>query len=228
MRWGELRRAFHDELADLRTRVEAMADVVVSSISVATEALLAGDSDAARGVILGDGYIDETYPMVEADVFRLVARQAPVARDLRFLIATLRIAQEIERSGDLVSSVAKRVATLDPLALTPPVRSLLAAMGEQSEGMFAMAAACYASLDSERASSVRVSDDAMDELHRRLLLELFTASCGPVGSIVELGLIARFYERIADHAVVIAERVRFVVVGEMDAGDPDESSYGDG
>ena len=225
MSFGELRRSFHDDLAGLRTRVEEMGGVVVAGISRVTDALLERDVAAADAVIAADARIDELYPTVETDVFQLVATQAPVGRDLRFLMATLRVAMEIERSGDLVASVGRRVPTLDPAALTPPVRLLLADMGTRATAMFGRAAGAYASLDAEGARELPAEDDVMDELHRRLLLELFSSSAGPVGSIVELGLIARFYERVADHAVVIAERVGFVVDGSMNAGDADEQGW---
>jgi phosphate transport system protein len=202
-----------------------MAAVVVDGIDLATQALLTADLDTAARVVAADAVIDEVYPEVEQAVFTLVARQAPVARDLRFLIATMRIAQEIERSGDLVASVARRVVNVDPASLTDRVRDLLAEMGGQAKEMFAVAAACYSVLDAERARTLAAWDDAMDELHRSLLRELFESAQGPVGSIIELGLIARFYERVADHAVVIAERVGFVVDGEMNPGDPDEQHF---
>ncbi|CAA9261850.1 MAG: Phosphate transport system regulatory protein PhoU [uncultured Acidimicrobiales bacterium] len=221
----ELRRTFHDDLAVLRGRVEAMARVVVSGTETVTAALLAGDVEAAAAVIAADAFIDAVYPTVEADVFSLVARQAPVARDLRFLMATLRVAQEIERSGDLIASVGRRVGAIDPRSLTAEVRFLLEEMGRQAAIMFRAAAGCYSVLDAEGAAWVRDADDAMDALHHRLLQQLFTASEGTVASTVELGHISRFYERVADHAVVIAERVCFVAQGEMNAGDADERTY---
>lgn len=223
--WGELRRSFHDDLADLRARVDEMAAVVVVGLGSATEALLAGDRVAAAAVVRADAAIDRLYPAVEADVFNLVARQAPVARDLRFLIATLRVALEIERSGDLVASVARRVPTIEPATLTPTVRGLLVEMGAGAADMFRAASRAYAVLDVDLARTVPAADDAMDNLHRRLLAELFATPGGAVASMIELGLVARFYERIADHAVVIAERVCFVVDGAMNAGDLDEATY---
>ena len=225
MSFGELRRSFQDDLAELRTRVDEMAAVVVRGLRTVTAALLDGDAGAAHDVVAADGRIDALYPTVETDVFHLVATQAPVARDLRFLMATLRVAMEIERSGDLVASVGRRVATLDPEVLTANVRVLLSEMGARATAMFAAAAGAYATVDAERARAVPAEDDVMDDLHRRLLQELFSASGGAVGSIVELGLIARFYERVADHAVVIAERVGFVVDGSMNASDADEQGW---
>ena len=221
---GELRRTFHDDLGAVRSLVDEMAASVVAGIAAVTDALLEGDRTAAEAVVAADAAIDGTYPLVEGDVFQLVATQAPMARDLRFLIATLRVAMEVERSGDLVASVGRRVGSIDRVALTPPVRALLRAMGDEAAAMFSAAAGAYASLDAETASRLPARDDEMDGLHRDLLRELFE-SRGPVASVVELGLIARFYERIADHAVVIAERVRFVVDGSMNPGDADERDW---
>ncbi|MDQ3107860.1 MAG: phosphate signaling complex protein PhoU [Actinomycetota bacterium] len=223
--FGELRRSFHDDLAELRSRVEEMAAVVVEGIRLVTDALLDGDAAAATAVVEADARIDAVYPTVETDVFHLVATQSPVARDLRFLMATLRVAMEVERSGDLVASVGRRVADLDPVALTPAVRRLLSEMGVRATAMFTTAAAAYATLDADRARALPAEDDAMDELHRRLLHELFASDGAAVASVVELGLIARFYERVADHAVVIAERVGFVVDGSMNASDSDEQGW---
>jgi phosphate transport system protein len=222
---GELRRSFHDDLGDLRRRVDEMAGVVVRGVAAVTDALLDGDVEGAERVIADDARIDALYPTVETDVFQLVATQAPVARDLRFLMATLRVAMEIERSGDLVASIGRRVGTLDAGALTPQVRVLIAALGGRATAMFGAAAGAYAALDAVAARALPAEDDHMDELHRRLLGELFASEVGHAGSMVELGLIARFYERVADHAVVIAERVGFVVDGLMNAGDSDEQGW---
>lgn len=220
----ELRRLFHDEMADVQRRVAGMAAAVAQSAWQAAEALVTGDGEQAGQVVAADGVIDASYAVVEDEVFHLVARQAPVARDLRFLIATLRVAQEIERCGDLVASVGRRAARLDQADLTDPVRALLTRMGAEAAGMLRAAGACYAVLDAEGAGRVAGGDDVMDGLHRDFLHELFTSG-GPAETLVELGLVGRFYERVADHAVVIAERVRYVVEGAMNPLDADEQGH---
>lgn len=219
----ELRRAFHDRLAGVRRRVERMAADVQVSLERVTDALLLADAAVAQSIVAADAHVDAAFAWVEGEVFEIVARESPVARDLRMVIASLRVAQEIERSGDLVASIARRAPRLDPTALSGPVRLLLTQMGHEASSMFSAAAGCYATLDADRARTLRRLDDRMDDLHRRLLLELFGANQSPE-PMIELGLIARFYERVADHAVVIAERVRFVVSGRMRAVDADESS----
>ena len=220
----ELRRGFHDDLAALHALVGEMADIVVEGIRNATTALLEGDSGAAEAVVAADGRVDEAYEGVETLVAELVARQSPVARDLRFLIATLRVAQSLERAGDLVASIARRASRVERAALTPAVRSLVYEISGESEAVLRAAARSYAVLDGELASAVRDDDDRVDDLHRRLMRELVTAPGGSVESTVELALVARFYERIADHGVVVAERVRFVSSGAMEAGDHDETT----
>ena len=218
----ELRREFHDQLAVLHSRVGEMGRVVVDGVRDATAALLDGDTALADRVIAADGFIDETYPWVEAEVFDVVARQGPVARDLRFVIATFRIAANIERCGDLVSSIARRAQRFDRAALRPAVRSRLDALGREVSAMFERSMQAYAVLDLDAALAVSQLDDRVDGLHRDLLHELVTEPVD-VESSIDLAMIARFYERVGDHAVVIAERVRFVVSGEMDAGDRDEA-----
>jgi phosphate transport system protein len=219
----ELRRGFHDQLASVQERVAAMLKVVVEGLDAVTDALLAGDEDGAARVIANDAPLDGMYEQVEAEVLDLLARQAPVARDLRFVLAGLRISQEVERCGDLVASIARRTGRLDPEVLTPEIRGIVHEMGAEAIGMFRTAAAAFDVLDPGAAPRLAEWDDVMDDLHRRLLRAVFALVDVPPEPAVELGLIARFYERIADHAVVIAERICFAASGSMNPGDADES-----
>ncbi len=220
----ELRRTFHEQLAGVRDQVNAMTGVVALGLDRVTEALLSGDRETAASVIAGDAPLDDIYALVETDIHDLIARQAPVARDLRFVLAALRIAQEVERCGDLVASIARRAGRLDQDVLTAEIRAIVYEMGAEAVGMFRTASSAFAVLDESAAARLGEWDDVMDELHRRLLLAVFALRDVSLESAVELGLIARFYERIADHAVVIAERVCFAVSGAMHPGDADESS----
>ena len=220
----ELRRTFHDRLAGLHDTVGAMVEHVARGIPTVTDALLEGDAAAAASVVAADAELDAAYARVEAEVFDLVARQGPMGRDVRFLIASLRVAQEAERSGDLAASVGRRVPGFAPDELAPTVRALLYELGAETTQVFDGAARAYRVLDEGLAQQVVAWDDGVDDLHRRLLGELFVADRARPETLVELGLIARFYERIADHAVVVCERVRFVAVGDMRPGDSDESS----
>ena len=223
----ELRRTFHDQLASVQERVLAMTRMVEQGLESVTETLLAGDRVRAELVIANDAPLDGLYAQIEAEIQDLIARQAPVARDLRFVLAALRIAQEVERCGDLVASIARRADRIDPAVLTPDIRSIVYEMGAEATGMFRSAARAFEVCDPGAAMRLEEWDDTMDDLHRRLLATVFALRDASVESAVELGLVARFYERIADHAVVIAERVRFIASGAMNAGDTDESSEDD-
>ncbi|HVM08768.1 MAG TPA: phosphate signaling complex protein PhoU [Acidimicrobiales bacterium] len=217
----ELRRDYHDRLAVLHERVRDIGGIVIEGVRDATRAVLSCDADLAAQVVARDAAIDEVYPWVESEVFDIVARQAPVARDLRFVIATFRIAANIERCGDLVASIARRADRLERGALTPQVRELLEEIGGAVESAFDRAMASYAVLDPDMASTVSGLDVGIDDLQRRLLRAMVSGGASDVESVIDLALVARFYERIGDHGVVIAERVRFVALGEMDAGDRD-------
>lgn len=217
---SELRRDFHDRLAALRGQVLTMGEVVVSGVREATASLLSHDGTLAERVVARDAEIDACYPGVEAEVFDIVARQAPVARDLRLVIATFRIAANIERCGDLVASIARRAPRLQPSAMGPRTRELVQAMGDAAGATFARSMQSYAALDPSLAAGAIASDVEVDRLQRELLRELVVAPAD-VESSIDLALVARFYERVGDHGVVIAERVRFVALGAMDAGDRD-------
>ena len=222
----ELRRTFHEQLDTIRDHVTAMTSVVEEGLDRVTEALLSGNEGTAAAIVADDAPLDDLFVITEAEIHDLIARQAPVARDLRFVLAALRIAQEVERCGDLVASIARRTGRLDQDVLTTEIRAIVYEMGAEALGMFRTASSAFAVLDESAAARLGEWDDVMDELHRRMLVAVFALRDVSLESAVELGLIARFYERIADHAVVIAERVCFAASGAMNPADADESAPG--
>lgn len=217
----ELRREFHDRLALLHAKVDGMGRVVSRGVVDATRAFLSRDHVLAAKVVAADAEVDAAYPWVEAEIFDVVARQAPVARDLRLVIASSRVAANIERCGDLVASIARRAGRIDLAEVDGEPLSYIERMGVEVSTVFDLAVSAYATLDADLAESVAPLDDRIDELHHKVLRCMIRSTADPEAAI-ETALVARFYERIGDHAVVIAERVRFVVSGEMDAGDRDE------
>lgn len=221
----ELRRGFHDRLARVSQRVSGMGRTVCGSIELATVALRRGDLAIAHDVIAGDTSVDSTYAWIEEEIFDLVAREAPVARDLRFLMASMRISQEFERCGDLVASTAKRVDTVSPLLASEDLGPLVERMGHQAAHMMRSAVQAYSVLEEEMAERVIDMDDELDELHREALARLFARAGSDIGACVDLALVARFFERLGDHAVVVAQRVRFVASGSMDPSDSDEADF---
>jgi phosphate transport system protein len=208
-------------MAQVQHRLGEAVQSVATGIEAAT-AYLVGDVDDAPEI--DDGLIDEAYIWLESEIFDLVALQAPVGRDLRFLTASLRIGQATERAGDLVTSIGFRAELLRPYLGQAALGPLIRELGLGAAGMLRGAASAYAVLDESLAEEVTARDDAIDELHHRLVRAIYDLEGVPLEPAVELGLVARFYERIADHAVVIAERVRFIASARMNPGDTDEAA----
>lgn len=217
----ELRRDYHDRLAELHRRIEGMGRVVSRGIVDATVSFLEADGVLATQVMRSDAEVDATYPWVEAEIFDVVARQAPMARDLRFVMASSRVAANIERCGDLVASIARRAGRVELADVEGEPLAFIERMGADVSVAFDRAIAAYAALDADLAATVAPLDDAIDELHHGLLRCMVDSTADPEVAI-EAAMVARFYERIGDHAVAVAERVRFVALGEMDPGDRDE------
>ncbi len=219
----ELRSDFHDRLAELHRGVEAMGADVVDMVRGAVDALLEGDDDRVNEVEAADVTVDAAYARVERDVYTIVLRQAPVARDLRLVVASLRVAQELERCGDLSCSIARRSARLDESVLTPRVRLLVHELGAEAVSMLAAAIRAYGVLDGATATAVVAADTGLNALYAELLRELFSLRQAANEPLVEAGLVARFLERLGDHAAVISARVHFI---NGDAFEPNDSDSG--
>jgi phosphate transport system protein len=207
----ELRRSFHDQLAVIHGEVEEMARVAAQSVTEATTALLTGDVTAAGAVRDDAALLTNRTAALEREVYDVIARQAPVSRDLRLLMASLRVGHELRLCGGLSVAIARRTGRIDPAALTETLRAMLYELGAESSSLLAGAAGAYAAIDDRLAMEVLQSDESVRSLHRRFLATLFLLQNAPVESAVEMGLIARSFERITDHALEIADRVRFVV-----------------
>jgi phosphate transport system protein len=219
---GELRRGYHDRLAAIHDEVSGMVRSAASSVSQATDALLEGNVTGAAAVATTAVALSVANGGVEREVFDLVALQAPVARDLRLLLASLRVAHEVELSGGLASNIAARASLpRETAVLTPGLRALLYSMGAESAALMDRAGRAYVALDDDLAVAVAASGSTVRSVHRSFLGELFALPDGPVEPVVDLGIVARCYERIADHALEVADRVRFVVATEAGSvGDP--------
>jgi len=217
----ELRSEFHDQLAELHRSVEAMGADVVGMVRSAVDALLEADGSRVEEVEAADAAVDAAYARVEREVYTIVLRQAPVARDLRLVVASLRVAQELERCGDLSRSIARRSSRLDETVLTPRVRLLVHEIGADAIAMLAGAVRAYGVLDDHAAAAVVAADEGLDNLYAALLRELFSLRQAANEPLVEAGLVARFLERLGDHAAVISERVRFINGGAFEPNDSD-------
>jgi phosphate transport system protein len=205
-------------------QVQQSLGAIVNGIAVSVDAVtsfIAGDAESHPEI--DDAGVDATYAWLESEIFDLVALQAPVGRDLRFLTGSLRIGQAVERTGDLVASIGFRAILVRPYTSDPALAETVRQLGHGAAEMLRGAASAYAVLDEAMAEDVARRDDAIDLLHRSLIRSVYEMERLPIEAAVELGLVGRFYERIADHAVVIAERVRFISSSRMNPGDSDEA-----
>ncbi|HEX9977895.1 MAG TPA: phosphate signaling complex protein PhoU [Acidimicrobiia bacterium] len=222
----EPRHRFNEALdAALRSTVELGA-LVLDNVRRASEGLLENRLDVARAVIEADEEIDRKYQALEYRVFELIARQQPVAGDLRFLVSITRILYEIERSGDLAVNCAKGLVRRDGYTLPPAVHSLLARMSRSSADIFHQGLEALAALDASAGARLNVADDEVDDLVGELYGAIGERS-DDLGfdTALELSRVGRYMERIGDHAVNIAEHVTFIVTGEFpEANVPGEGS----
>lgn len=209
----ELRLQFHRDLQIIDEKVVQLFALVAEGLGAATDAFLSGDRDAARELMARDELIDELYGDVEMLVQRQFALQSPMARDLRFLITILRIVPELERSHDLAEHIANAAARGLSAELPPRIRGLIEEMGRLGVAMWRRAADGYIDRDGSVADELDDDDDQLDECHASLVGELVSGQL-TVPVATEMALIARFYERLGDHAVNVAKRVRYLASGE--------------
>src|SRR5436190_14217891 len=207
-----LRRTFHQELDDINANVVQLFALVTESLAAATETFLAGDRDMAITIRRRDKVIDELNHDLEGVVERNLLLQAPVASELRFLLSVLRIVPELERSGDLAEHIATRAVQGIGSELTPAVRGMVEQMGRIGVEMWREAADAYVERDGSAVERIDALDDELDDLHDSVVAELCSGAV-PVGVAVEMALVARFYERLGDHALHITERVAYLASG---------------
>lgn len=179
--------------------------LVADGLAKATTAFLTNDTEAAKRLIAADTEFDTLQDEIEALVERQL-RDGVGAPELSMLLAVVRIVPELERSGDLVEHIALRTSVGLVSQLTPVSRTLISEMAEIGVELWRAAAVAYVARDRDASARLRVRDDDVDDLHVRLTAELATAPLPPA-SAIEMGLIARFYERLGDHAVNVVRRL---------------------
>lgn len=207
------RTAFDRELADLDDEVVWLAAQVAEALGATADALASNDHGVAAQVLAGHAAIDAATRACEGRAYEVLARQQPAAGDLRFLVTVVRLTHELERSAKLVKHVAAFAASPHP-PLPPRIGRILARMAEEAHRLFQGAIEAYVARDVARAEALDVWDDRLDELHRQLLAELFDTP-QELATTLELALVGRYLERVADHAVIVGERVRYLVNGEL-------------
>jgi phosphate transport system protein len=214
-----MREAFHDQLGSIFDDLAAICAKVEAAVASATEALLQGDAEIAERVISADIDIDRARERVEDKAFSLLSLQAPVAGDLRVVVAALRMVTELERMGDLSVHVAKIARLRVPnIAVPDEIRPTVSRMAVVAEDMVHRVNEIITSRDVGAAIALGRDDEEMDQLRRRSFTELLSDDWNHgVEAAVDVALLGRYYERIADHAVSVANRVVFVVTGENPA-----------
>lgn len=209
---GHIRRHFGEQLEEIHVKLVELGDMVLANIRHAGVVVLENKLDEIDAVKAADDPINERYAELDDQVFQMLALQQPVASDLRFLLVTNRMLYEVERSGDLAVNIAKSLGRIDGIPADPTLHSILARLAEASASMFQRGIEAIATMDPDIGRGA----DAEDELTDRITSELFaavTARQDEIGleSSVALFYIGRFFERIADHGVNLAQHITFAV-----------------
>jgi len=212
-----MREEFQSDLNEISRLLVTMAEAVRAAMRKATSALLHADLKAAESVIERDIEVDKIYSQVEAKVADTIARQAPVAGDLRMVITALHISADLERMGDLAEHVAKTAQRRHPSPAVPAeLRPVFQGMAEVADRMAGQIATLLATPDAEKAAKLERADDEMDSLERKLFAVMLDDDW-PYGAetAIDGALLGRFYERYADHSVNVGEHLVYLITGEQ-------------
>lgn len=212
----ELRSTFHKEIEEIRQEVMRLGKSVIEAIPRATAVLLNSDLEGADYLLQADDEIDARAIDIEEKCFQELALQSPVAGDLRLLVSMIKIAGELERSADLAVNICKAARRIYGHEIDPALRDLIAKMSEQAQQLFISTMEAFNDNDAAKAAAIDDMDSFLDGLHRRFIAEIFEIHASKEIDLqvaVQLAMVARFYERIGDHAVNVSERTRFIVTG---------------
>ena len=212
-----IRSVFQDELDNVSQSLVDLTAMVAISMQKATTSILTSDIKLAEEVIAADEKIDDIQHESDTNVIGIIARQQPVASDLRALVTALRIGSDLERMGDLSHHVAKVARLRHPNAAIPvELVEIVRAMGDAAVRITEKTGVVIATRDTEMALEVERDDDEMDALHRKLISALIEPTWKHgIETAIDLTLLGRYYERYADHAVSVARRVYFLVTGKF-------------
>lgn len=221
----ETRKTFGEQLEEVRTDVIRFAGASGELIGAATTALLDGNLAVVEDVVAKGGELDELNQATEQKTYEIFATQQPMAMDLRTLLAVLRILHELQLSKDLMVTVAKSARRLYPQQLPPKIRGIIERMGAQAGMQLHLAVDAFADADHALADALPDMDDVMDDLQKQLFRAIFSL-CEPdengLQQAVQLALVGRYYERVADHAVLIGMWTNFMVTGDLPTREPPE------
>ena len=211
-----MRDAFHEELDAIQATLVTMGEMVAVAMERSSEALLKADVKLAEQVISEDEKLDTIQHDLEARAINLMARQQPVAQDLRILVTSLRMSADLERMGDLCHHIAKLARMRYPeVAVPSELLVTIGNMGTTAVKIIEKSTLVIKTQDLQAAIELETDDDEMDKLHRALFVALLDDSWSHgIEAAIDMTLLGRYYERCADHAVSIARRVYFLVKGE--------------
>ncbi|NBY38539.1 MAG: phosphate transport system regulatory protein PhoU [Actinobacteria bacterium] len=210
-----MRSVFQDELDGVSQTLLDLTAMVCTAISEATTSVLNRDLTIAEKVIETDDRIDDMQHELDGRIITIIARQQPVATDLRALVTALRMSADLERMGDMAHHVAKITRMRHPeTAIPTELIALIKNMGETALAIATKMGQVIATRNVDLALEVERDDDEMDQLHRQLISTLIAPQWSHgVESAIDLTLLGRYYERFADHAVSVSRRVHFLVTG---------------
>ena len=209
-------RHFHDELSHVKVRLLTMSGEAEAALGRAVEALLERDGEKARRVIAGDRVIDSMEVEIEEQCINLLALQQPMARDLRMLTSALKIANDLERVGDHAVNIAQSTERLTQARPITPEPEIVE-MARLARDMLSDALEAFIRGDANAGREVCLRDDKVDALHRsvfRILLTHMMEDPHTISTGMELFLVSRNLERVADLATNIGEDVVFLVEGK--------------
>jgi phosphate transport system protein len=209
-----MRASFREQLDALRGSLIVMGSDVTSAMRWATAGLLKGDLASASKALEVAATIRRCREEIAETVVELLVRQQPVASDLRLALASLHVAADFERMGALAEHVAKIMLLRHPVTAVPPeVAQVAQQMAEIAERLAWKVTGVLETGDAALAAQLESDDDEMDALHRQMFEVLFGTWTHEVKAAVDAALLARFYERYADHAVSAAQQVVYLVTG---------------
>ena len=216
-----MRDAFHEDLDKISDQLVTMTTMVATALERATTALLEGDRTVAESVIAADDDIDTLRREIDDLAVDLLARQQPVATDLRMVVTAMHMSSDIERMGDLARHIAKVARMAAPnLAVPDDMRPIIAEMAAVGQRLVKATGDAISSKNVYAAVEIGRIDDAMDELHKKVFTTLLDNWQHGMEAGVNATLLSRYYERFGDHAVAVADRIVYLVTGRY--GNPDE------
>ncbi|MDL9981071.1 phosphate signaling complex protein PhoU [Microbacterium sp. ASV49] len=211
-----MREFFHQSLEDVQERLVEISDLVTVAMDKATQAFSASNVALAEEVISEDSIIDEKAVALDELAIEILARQQPVARDLRIVVTALRVSASLERMGDIAEHIAQLTRMRFPERAIPKgLKGTFKRMGELDVEVARTLTELLRTQNLELIEAIRDADDQIDELHISVFEKVLGDSwSGEAGATVDATLASRYHERFADHAVNVAKKVVYLATGD--------------